>query len=188
MKILVIGGARSGKSSLAARWAAERSSDVCCIVTAIPSDAEMSARIAQHQRQRPVSWSLREEPMHVAKALESESAEHRLLLIDCLTIWSANCLWPPLKPFNPEPDMEGWRRERDLFLEKLQSCTGDVLLVTNEVGSGIVPEPRAARTFRDEHGWLNQRTAAICDATYLVVAGLPVNLTAQKDAPVWRAR
>ena len=177
MKTLVIGGARSGKSAVAARWAGERSRDVCCIVTALAADPEMAARIAQHQRDRPPTWSVVESPLHLADALDSASRFPQLLLIDCLTVWSANCLWPPTKPFDEQPDLEGWRRHRDHFLQQLHDCRRDVILVSNDVGSGIIPDTVAGRLFRDEHGWLNQKTAALCDNVWLVIAGLPQRLS-----------
>ena len=97
MRTLLIGGARSGKSSLAARWAAERSHDVCCIVTATASDDEMAARINAHRRERPQHWRVREEPLQLGAALREEGRAGGLLLVDCLTLWTANCLWLPAK-------------------------------------------------------------------------------------------
>jgi adenosylcobinamide kinase/adenosylcobinamide-phosphate guanylyltransferase len=184
MKTLLIGGARSGKSSLAARWALERSNDVCCIVTATPTDAEMSERIAAHRRERPEHWRVREEPVRLGTAVRDESDAGRLLLVDCLTLWTANCLWPGLWPGEragePQPDLAGWRRERDEFLGALPVCHGDVIIVTNEVGTGIVPENAAARAFRDEHGRLNQSVAAVCDEVFLVAAGLALRFKPER--------
>jgi len=173
MKTFLIGGARSGKSALATRRAGELAKQVCCLVTATASDDEMAARIAAHRIERPATWSVREEPVHLAAAVREEDRPGRLLLIDCLTVWTANCMWPaPVA----EPDIDHWRRERDDFLLSLRECASDVIIVSNEVGSGIVPESAAARLFRDEHGWLNRVIAAACDEVYLVVAGLPLAL------------
>ncbi len=175
MRTFLLGGARSGKSSLAARWAMERSQQVCCIVTAVTAgDAEMQARIAKHRQQRPAHWRVREEPLHLGAAIRAESADGSLLLIDCLTLWCANCLWPPSS--QGEPDMAGWRRESEDLLQVLRACRGEVILVSNEVGMGIVPENAAARVFRDEQGGINQAVAAECDAAFLVAAGLPLRL------------
>lgn len=171
MRTLVIGGARSGKSSLAARWAAERSNNVCFIATATVSDAEMAARIDLHRRERPPHWRLREEPSQLSRALHEESD---LVLIDCLTLWTANCLWPPTSP--TEADVPGWHSERDAFLASLRATTSEVIIVSNEVGTSLVPENAAARLFRDEQGRLNQLAAAACDAVFLVTAGLPLRL------------
>ena len=188
MRTLLIGGARSGKSSLAARWAAERSVDVCCVVTGTATDSEMEVRIEAHRRERPAQWQTREEPVHLARVL-APGEEPRgpaggavdaqpVWLIDCLTLWVANCLWPRSQqgPAGATADLAGWRQERDAFIAALRDFRGDVILVTNEVGSGIVPDNAAARLFADEHGWMNQAVAAVCDEVFLVAAGLPLRM------------
>lgn len=189
MRTFLIGGARSGKSSLAARWAAEHSNRVCCVVTATASDREMAARIDAHRRERPVHWRVIEEPRRLGAALQEETRTGALLLVDCLTLWTANCLWPALPPetvqsgeLHVEPrenaaaDLTGWHAERDAFLASLRATSSEVIVVSNEVGSGLVPENAAARVFRDEHGRLNQLVAAACDAVFLVTAGLALRL------------
>jgi adenosylcobinamide kinase / adenosylcobinamide-phosphate guanylyltransferase len=179
MKTLLIGGARSGKSSLAARWSNERSQHVCCIVTALASDAEMAARISLHRRERPAHWRVREEPVRLGAALRDESRGNSLLLLDCLTLWVSNCLWPPRQANASEAwptDLPGWRAQREEFLAALQASVDPVIIVSNEVGTGIVPEHAAARVFRDEQGWLNQEVAAACDEVFFVTAGLPLRL------------
>jgi adenosylcobinamide kinase / adenosylcobinamide-phosphate guanylyltransferase len=173
----MIGGARSGKSALAARWANERSSNVCTLVTGTESDPEMAARIAAHRRERPSHWRVYEEPVQLGRALREASG---LVLVDCLTLWLSNCLWPPGRE---AADSGGWRRERDDFLAALGAYAGEVIIVSNEVGTGIVPDNTAARVFRDEHGWLNQAVAAICDEVYFVTAGLPMCLKASQTEP-----
>ena len=201
MRTLLIGGARSGKSALALRWSNERSSAVCTLVTGTVSDPEMAARIAAHRRERPAHWRVREEPIYLGRALREESAtvmqsptaslsapaslsraaspsiapSASLLLIDCLTLWISNCLWPPSLGFDGN-DYATWHRERDDFLDALRSCSSDVIIVTNEVGTGIVPNNASSRIFRDEQGWLNQAVAAICDEVFFVTAGLPMCL------------
>ena len=174
MRTFLLGGARSGKSSLAARWAGERSNSVCYIATATASDAEMAARIDLHRRERPQHWHVREEPIRLGTALRAESHNDTLVLIDCLTLWTANCLWPPTSP--TEADIAGWHAERDAFLAGLRTTAGEVIIVSNEVGTSLVPENAAARLFRDEQGRLNQLVAAACDAVFLVTAGLPLRL------------
>ncbi len=181
MKSFFLGGARSGKSTLAARKAAQCSSDVCCIVTATVADPEMAARVEAHQRERPGHWRVREAPVGLAAALREEAGTAGVLLIDCLTLWVTNCLWPPQEgsggPVSEmTADLAGWRRERDAFIEALSSAHCPVVLVSNEVGGGIVPASPVARLFRDEQGWLNQAVAAACDEVYLVAAGLPLRL------------
>jgi adenosylcobinamide kinase/adenosylcobinamide-phosphate guanylyltransferase len=166
---------------MAARLAAERSQSVCCVVTAAPSDKEMSARIDAHRRERPPHWRVRAEPANLNAALIEESGPGQLLLIDCLTLWTANCLWPPTAGTGPnatfEPDIAGWHAQRDSFLASLATNTQhDVIIVSNEVGTGLVPENAAARLFRDEQGRLNQLVAAACDSVFLVAAGLPLRL------------
>jgi adenosylcobinamide kinase/adenosylcobinamide-phosphate guanylyltransferase len=175
MKTFLIGGARSGKSSLAAKWALERSQSVCCVVTATVSDDEMAARIDKHRRERPEHWRVREEPVRLGAALREEGRTGELLLVDCLTLWTANCLWPAAAA-NPEADLPGWHAERDAFLESLRATAGDVIIVSNEVGTSLVPENAAARLFRDEQGSVNQLVAAVCDAVFLVTAGLALRL------------
>ena len=199
MRTFLLGGARSGKSSLAARWAGERSKDVCCVVTATASDEEMAARIDAHRRERPTHWRLREEPRRLSAALKEESRTDSLLLIDCLTLWTANCLWPPVTTVAEastaadvptagetstapatsgafQADLAGWHAERDAFLAAVQATTSEILIVSNEVGTSLVPENAAARLFRDEQGRLNQLVAAACDTVFLVTAGLPLRL------------
>lgn len=178
MRTLLIGGARSGKSTLALRWSHERSSDVCTIVTGMESDPEMAARIEAHRRERPSHWRVREEPVHLGRALRMEQAG--LILVDCLTLWISNCLWPQ---GSSEADTAGWRRERDDFLEALKTHAGEVIIVTNEVGTGIVPANAASRMFRDEQGWLNQAVATVCDEVFFVTAGLPLCLKPSPPMP-----
>lgn len=107
----------------------------------------------------------------MGQALREEA--EGLVLIDCLTLWISNCLWP----LGAESaDSVAWHRERDDFLDALSAHAGDVIIVTNEVGSGVVPNNVAARIFRDEQGWLNQAVAAACDEVFFVTAGLPLCL------------
>jgi adenosylcobinamide kinase / adenosylcobinamide-phosphate guanylyltransferase len=190
MRTFLIGGARSGKSTLAARWAAEHSNRVCCVVTATACDREMAARIDAHRRERPAHWRVREEPVRLGAALQEETRTGDLLLVDCLTLWTANCLWPTvlreaargetLRVDDPggncAADLAGWHAERDVFLTSLRTLSAEVIVVSNEVGTSLVPENAAARIFRDEQGTLNQLVAAACDAVFLVTAGLALRL------------
>ncbi len=181
MKVLFLGGARSGKSALAARKAAECCDEVRCIVTACETDAEMAARIEAHRRERPGHWRVREAPIALADALREEAVPGSVVLIDCLTLWVSNCLWPPENVSGETrdeitADLDGWRCERDALIEVLSSLTCPVILVSSEVGGGIVPASSAARMFRDEQGWLNQAVAAACDEVFFVTAGLALRL------------
>jgi adenosylcobinamide kinase/adenosylcobinamide-phosphate guanylyltransferase len=154
------------------------------------TDPEMAARIAAHRRERPAHWRVREEPVHLGGALREEStatlqspaAARALLLVDCLTLWISNCLWPPAQVIDGN-DYATWHRERDDFLDALRACTSEVIVVTNEVGTGIVPNNVASRVFRDEQGWLNQAVAAICDEVFFVTAGLPMCLKHSQPPP-----
>jgi adenosylcobinamide kinase/adenosylcobinamide-phosphate guanylyltransferase len=146
----------------------------------------MTARIAAHRRERPSHWRVREEPIQLGRALREESKKGNLVLLDCLTLWISNCLWTSSSArevvdtdalASSVPDATVWRSQRGDFLDALsaQGAT-DLIIVTNEVGTGIVPANPAARLFRDEQGWLNQLVAAACDEVFLVTAGLPLRL------------
>lgn len=151
----------------------------------------MSARIEAHRRERPAHWRIREEAVRLAPIVADHNAQRRakgaaggpLLLIDCLTLWTANCLWSPDSAGGAPADAAGWvadvarwRAERDGLLVALRDFRGEMILVSNEVGTGIVPENAAARLFRDEQGWLNQAVAAECDEVFLIAAGLPLRM------------
>jgi adenosylcobinamide kinase/adenosylcobinamide-phosphate guanylyltransferase len=123
--------------------------------------------------------ALREES---TATLQSPAAARALLLVDCLTLWISNCLWPPAQVIDGN-DYATWHRERDDFLDALRACTSEVIIVTNEVGTGIVPNNVASRVFRDEQGWLNQAVAAICDEVFFVTAGLPMCLKHSQPPP-----
>jgi adenosylcobinamide kinase/adenosylcobinamide-phosphate guanylyltransferase len=151
----------------------------------------MAERIAAHRRERPAHWRVREEPVHLGAALREEAQAGRharedsggsgqLILVDCLTLWISNCLW---RPGHEATDYEAWRREQADFLTALSACSCEVIIVSNEVGTGIVPNNPASRVFRDEQGWLNQAVAAICDEVYFVTAGLPMCLKPSQIPP-----
>ena len=168
MKELIIGGSRSGKSRLAEQRALACGMPVTYIATATAGDGEMTARIAQHQSRRPLDWGLIEEPVHLASVLLQQAAPDKCLLVDCLTLWLTNLLCE-----NEGAQLE---QERDTFLNLLPSLPGHIILVSNEVGMGIVPMGELSRRFSDEAGWLNQSVATICDQVTLTVAGLPFPL------------
>lgn len=162
---LVIGGARSGKSGLAERRAVESGLAVTYIATAAAGDGEMAQRIAHHRERRPPHWRTVEEALRLADALRGEAADGRLLLVDCLTLWLSNLLLGP-----------GLEPERGRFLDVLGGLPGRVILVSNEVGWGVVPINELARRFADEQGRLNQTVAARSARVTLVAAGLPLEL------------
>lgn len=169
---LILGGARSGKSACAERLAEQSGLDVTYIATAQVYDDEFAARIRHHQERRPPHWALVEEPHYLAQALQANAAEQRCIIVDCLTLWLAQ--WT-CKDCNP-PAESSWQTERAALLEVLPSLPGKIILVSNEVGMGIVPLGEINRRFQDEQGRLNQQIAAIVDNVSFVAAGLPLKL------------
>ncbi len=168
MKELILGGARSGKSALAERRAAGSGLGVTYIATATAGDREMAERIARHRADRPVDWCTVEEPLHLAAALSEHAAADRCLLVDCLTLWLSNLLG--------EGDTHRLEREQAALLEVLPALPGRILLVSNEVGQGVVPLGELNRRFVDTAGRLHQHLAQVCDRVTLVVAGLELPL------------
>ena len=162
---LILGGARSGKSALAELRARDSGLAVTYVATATAGDAEMQQRIAHHRQRRPAHWLTMEEPRALAATLRAEAAPDRCLLVDCLTLWLSNLLLGP-----------GLEPERQSLLDTLPTLPGQVILVSNEVGWGIVPMNELARRFADEQGRLNQAVAARCPRVTLVAAGLPLVL------------
>ncbi len=177
-KHLILGGARSGKSRHAEHLALATGLPVSVIVTAEPLDAEMAARIAQHQADRPPGWTSIEAPRQLAQALGNAAASDRCVVVDCLTLWLSNLLCSPL-PLDESGIAElpaDCIAEQNALLDMLPGLPGQIILVANEVGLGLVPESQLGRLFRDEAGRLNQRLAATCEQVSLVVAGLPLRL------------
>lgn len=162
---LIIGGARSGKSTLAERRATDSGLEVIYVATATAGDDEMIDRIAHHRQRRPPQWRTVEEPLHLAAVLRAEAATGRCVLVDCITLWLTNLLLGP-----------GFEPERSLFLEALPALPGRVILVSNEVGWGVVPMNELGRRFADEQGRINQAIAAACSGVTLVVAGQALEL------------
>jgi adenosylcobinamide kinase/adenosylcobinamide-phosphate guanylyltransferase len=182
MKTLLIGGARSGKSALAERWALESGRRVTVIATAHAGDEEMAARIAAHRAQRPAGWTTVEAPFALADALRAADAPDALLLVDCLTLWLSNLL---LAELPPDLDLgtvrrlapgETCHREREALLATLPTLQGELLLIGNEVGHGIVPLGALNRLFVDENGRLHQALAAHCERVRFVMAGCTLPL------------
>ena len=165
---LILGGARSGKSHLAERLAAESGLAVTYIATSQPLDGEMAERIAQHRQRRPAHWSLMEEPLELARALREQADARRCLLVDCLTLWLTNLLMLD--------DPARLAVERQALLETLPELPGRIILVSNETGLGVVPLGELTRRYVDEAGWLHQALAAACQRVTFTVAGLPMVL------------
>lgn len=166
MKELILGGARSGKSSFAERQALDSGCEVIYVATAGIGDGEMAERIAHHRARRPAQWRTVEEPIALADALAANAAAGRCLLVDCLTLWLTNLL--------TSPDPQDFARERAALLARLPSLPGRIVLVSNEVGMGVVPLGELSRRFVDEAGWLHQALASCCDRVTFVAAGIPL--------------
>ena len=165
--ILIGGGGRSGKSSAALRMAAAAGPRVGFIATAETLDDEMKERAAQHRRERSDSIVTWEEPFSVAERIDSEAAHFDAIVVDCLTLWVSNLLLA---------DGFDLRAEFDGLVEAAASAKNQIILVTNEVGCGIIPDNALARRFRDEAGKLNQLCAARAEEVYWMAFGLSLKL------------
>jgi adenosylcobinamide kinase/adenosylcobinamide-phosphate guanylyltransferase len=161
---LILGGARSGKSHFAQQRALQSGLEVIYIATATANDAEMAARIAYHQQNRPIHWQTVEAPVYLAETLHTYAHPKTCLLVDCLTLWLNNCLFE---------STAGWETQRQLLLAQIANLPGQQILVSNEVGQGIVPLGAVSRQFVDESGRLHQALAKLADRVFWVVAGLP---------------
>lgn len=178
-RTLVLGGARSGKSAHAEGLAAASGKDVIYVATAQAGDAEMAVRIARHRQQRNGNWTTVEEPLSLGDAIARWSAPDRLILVDCLTIWLSNLLFAEERTFPEVGEIDPpaiFHEEREQFLRALDHAAGDLILVSNEVGMGVIPQGAISRWFVDEAGRLNQAIAARCERAVLVAAGLPLAL------------
>lgn len=166
--VLVLGGARSGKSAFAEGLIGD--SPALYLATGQALDGEMAERIDHHRRRRGPQWSTLEEPLELPEALDNVLRPDRPVLVDCLTMWLSNLM-------HAGRDVE---RATARLCEVLAAPAGPVVLVSNELGLGLVPETRLGREFRDHQGRLNQRVAAGCRRVVFVAAGLPLIL---KDIP-----
>jgi len=162
---LVTGGAKSGKTAYSLSLA-NRYEKKCYLATAEARDDEMRDRIAKHKKERGDEWETIEEPFHVNKIIREKGSEFDVILLDCITLWISNLIL--------EFDEERISEEVQAFEEVLQSCSCSLVIVTNELGSGIVPENDLARKYRDIIGSVNQKIAKIADKVTLVVSGIPM--------------
>ena len=164
--LLVLGGARSGKSRYAQQRAEALPGELVFVATAQAFDDEMSDRIARHRADRDDRWSTIEAPLHLTECIANEAREGRVLLVDCLTLWASNIT---LADRNIEQEI--------LRLESsITAASGTMIFVSNEVGLGIVPDNALARRFRDAAGSINQAIARVCGSVVFVAAGLPMLL------------
>jgi adenosylcobinamide kinase / adenosylcobinamide-phosphate guanylyltransferase len=164
--LLVLGGARSGKSGYAQGLAEVYGSERLYLATAAPGDEEMAARIARHQADRGRGWSTLEEPLEIAATLLTHAQAGRVVVVDCLTLWLSNLM---LAGRDPGPAVTA-------LADAMDKLAGPAILVSNEVGMGLVPDHKLGREFRDWQGRTNREIGAACDAVIFVAAGLPLQL------------
>jgi len=178
---LITGGSRSGKSSFAQRLAEERSGSRLFLATCPVTDREMEIRILRHvQERRKGNWDTVEEPVHLAACL-AKSARYDIVLIDCLTLWINNLLFEAAGSAG-ELDEDRVAVLANSLVEAAGDHPGEVIMVTNEVGLGIVPENKAARLYRDLVGRCNQCIGAAAAAVYLVTCGIPLQIKDENSA------
>lgn len=170
--VLFLGGARSGKSRLALKWVEESGLSPLYLATGIATDPEMEARILRHQRERSPQWRVEEVPLGFGEVLERDWRRQGVV-VDCMTFLVNNIFW---KEENAEKAFQRLCQELTSILEKREREHFLLLLVSNEVGMGVVPEYPAGREFRDLQGRVNQWIAHRVDEVYLVVAGIPWRL------------
>jgi adenosylcobinamide kinase/adenosylcobinamide-phosphate guanylyltransferase len=182
---LVIGGARSGKSAWADQFARKSGRQVLYVATATAGDDEMTERIAAHRSQRPSHWRTIEEPGNLLHAVQANATPGDAVVVDCLTLWVSNVL---LKAIGPERDadmmpLSAWTaieasvvNEAQVLLTDARDRDLTLILVSNEVGMGVVPATSVGRHYRDILGRVNQVVGSTADALILMVAGLAVDL------------
>jgi adenosylcobinamide kinase / adenosylcobinamide-phosphate guanylyltransferase len=166
---LVLGGARSGKSRYA-QQIASRFERITFIATARPSDPEMRRKISQHRRERPCKWRTIEAPLNLGNAIDLESRHADMVLVDCLTVFVANFMSAR------NGARKDTRKDIEQVLSAIRMSKASILVVSNEVGSGVVPSYRSGRIFRDLLGQLNQQVAEIADKVVVMVAGVAVTV------------
>ena len=171
VKFFVVGGGASGKSAYAERLARAAGTPKTYIATLQPFDDEMRAKVDKHQGDRGDDWTTVEAPLDLSGALQAAPGNH-VILVDCLTLWLTNVMLA-------DRDLDG---DVTMLLDALAACPNDVIVVSNEVGLGIVPDTALGRRFRDAQGALNQRIAAAAETVVTVIAGLPLALKGKLPA------
>lgn len=171
---LITGGARSGKSSFALSLGVQDYSKRVFIATALPVDQEMKERISRHREDRGDRFHTIEEPVELSKALSRLPNGTDVVVVDCLTVWLGNLY------LHFQEAEEKVRREIDAFLDHLDHPACDLILVTNEVGWGIVPVNPLARSYRDMAGYLNRRVAEKSEKVYMLCCGIPLTLKGER--------
>ena len=177
--LLVLGGARSGKSAYAQQLAQELGgSRVLFVATAQAWDAEMAQRIARHRQERPAAWRTLEAPQRVGQAIALHRGDAGVVLVDCLTLLVSNTILRLGEVPDPAAAAVAVQEEVTALLHTCQTSTATSILVSNEVGLGLVPDNPLGRLYRDLLGRANQTLAAQAEAVYFMVAGLPVEVKA----------
>jgi len=165
----ITGGARSGKSAFAEKLALEIAGKRAYLATAQALDAEMVARIEHHRQRRGTAWDTYEEPLAIAELLKKLSGRYGVVLLDCLTLWLSNVM--------ARSDEDSIVMARgDELVSAIRVFSGSCIIVSNEVGLGIVPDNSLARRFRDLAGFVNQRVAQAADEAYLLTSGIPLKI------------
>lgn len=165
-KVLVTGGIKSGKSSYALELADQYKGEKTFLATARAFDTEMAEKIEKHKAERSDDFNTVEEPIEIGKIVSAIDA--KLLVLDCVTIWLSNLF------FEKEPEQR--KNCIEEFLQSIKNSSSDLIIVTNEVGGGIIPENKMSREYQSELGKLNQRIAKLCDEVYLLVSGVPLKI------------
>lgn len=168
MKHLVLGGVRSGKSAFAEKQIAATGRSVHYLATSQVWDDEMASRVAKHQQDRPADWQVIEEPINVAETLNSLNHLENAVIVECLSLWISNLLCLE--------DEFVFVAETRAFLNAVEAFQGDLVIVSSEVGLGIMPMNKLARRFGDEIGTMNQKLASLTEWVTFVAAGLPMPL------------
>lgn len=176
---LILGGARSGKSTFAEALAAKQSQQVVYVATAEAKDDEMAARIAAHQQKRPSSWQTLEIPHNVGAVIQAQPPLGNVVLLDCLTLLVANVLLsvnPDLDAMDEAASHTAVEREIAVLITAVQTGAANWIVVSNEVGLGLVPPYPLGRVYRDALGRANQQLAQVAQTVYFMIAGIPMRL------------
>jgi adenosyl cobinamide kinase/adenosyl cobinamide phosphate guanylyltransferase len=171
---LLLGGARSGKSSFAVRYAEQFDGRVVYLATAPPIDDDMEQRIARHREERPADWTTIEEPVDLIGALDRVGDDIDVLIIDCLTLWTSNMMW------HGRSD-DSIIQAAEETANRCRSRAGRMIVISNEVGLGVHPDTPLGRRYRDVLGLVNQRWAGVADDALLMVAGRALRLHSPAD-------
>ena len=178
-RTFLLGAARSGKSAHAEKIAEGSGKEVVYLATAQAHDREMEVRIAHHRRQRNPSWQTVETPIYLGDAISQWNGPDRVLIVDCLTVWISNLLFVEQRDY-PEVGVIDppacFAEQREAFVRSLGQVQGDIVIVSNEVGMGIIPQGAVSRWFVDEAGRMNQAVAAKCERVLWVAAGLAMSM------------